>query len=117
MVSFLLLSRKWECKSSDWKHFDENGENDYTYFIFEYGGTNGFGAMIKDEAIFKDGEYIMDYDEDIDEDDYDYNEKSKVKLDLLEYEYYVEFEGAPEDGSWKRIDINVKKIKKKMGLS
>lgn len=41
----------------------------------------------------------------------------KVKLDLLEYEYYVEFEGAPEDGSWKRIDINVKKIKKKMGLS
>lgn len=98
------------------QHYDEDGDNDYTYFIFSYGGTNGYGAMIKSEAIFKDGEYIMDYDEDIDDDDYDADEKRDAMIDLLEFEYYMEYGGDLDGESWKVININVNKVKKKMGL-
>lgn len=98
------------------QHYDEDGNNDYTYFIFAYGGTNGYGAMIKSEAIFKDGEYIMDYDDDIDDDDYDADEKRDVMIDLLEFEYYVEYGGTLDDESWKIINVNINKVKKKMGL-
>lgn len=92
------------------KHFDENGENDYTYTIFKYGGANGYGAITTDEAIFKDGEYIMDYADEPDEDDSDYLEQLAVKMDLLLWQI------SGDGDSWKLVEIDIEKIKEKMGL-
>ena len=36
------------------KHYDDDGIQDYTYTIFEYGGSNSYGAIVTSEAIFKD---------------------------------------------------------------
>ncbi len=92
------------------RHYDDNGENDYTYTIFKYGGANGYGAITTDEAIFKDGEYIMDYADEPDEDDSDYLDKLMVKADIALYML------GGDSESWAMIDIDVEKIKDKMGL-
>lgn len=91
------------------KHHDE-GVVDYIYTIFEYGGTNGYGAIVTNEAIFKDGEYIMDYADEPDEDDQDYIRQLMVKADL------TFFMIADEEDVWEMVDIDIEKIKKKMGL-
>lgn len=93
------------------RHYDENGENDYTYTIFKYGGANGYGAITTDEAIFKDGEYIMNYADEPDENDSDYLEQLMVKADIALYML-----SGGDSESWKMIDINIEKIKGKMGL-
>lgn len=92
------------------KHFDENGENDYTYTIFEYGGTNGYGAITTDEAIFKDGEYIMDYADEPDEDASNYEEQLLAQLDLSMYMF------TGDGDTWQMVEIDIEKIKDKMGL-
>ena len=92
------------------KHFDENGENDFTYTIFKYGGANGYGAIITDEAIFKDGEYIMNYADEPDEDDADYAEQLLAKIHLIGYSL------TGDNDTWKMVDIDIGKIKNKMGL-
>lgn len=92
------------------KHFDENGDNDYTYTIFKYGGANGYGAITTDEAIFKDGEYIMDYADEPDEEDSDYLEQLEVQMDLLMWQI------SGDSDSWKMVEIDIAKIKDKMGL-
>ena len=92
------------------KHFDENGENDFTYTIFKYGGANGYGAIITDEAIFKDGEYIMNYADEPDEDDADYTEQLLAKIHLIGYSL------TGDNDTWEMVDIDIGKIKDKMGL-
>lgn len=92
------------------KHFDENGENDYTYTIFKYGGANGYGAIITDEAIFKNGEYVMDYADDPDTSDANYLDQADAKYAVARYVLYG------DDDNWKTVDINIDKIKDKMGL-
>ena len=92
------------------KHFDENGENDFTYTVFKYGGANGYGAITTDEAIFKDGEYIMDYADEPDEDDADYMDQLLVKLHLSAYML------SGDSDTWKMVDIDISKIKDKIGL-
>ena len=92
------------------KHYDD-GNIDYTYTIFKYGGANGYGAVTTDEAIFKNGDYIMDYADEPDEDNPNYMEQVKVKADLA---MYVLTGG---DGDiWEKIDIDIEKIKKKMEI-
>ncbi len=93
------------------RHYDENGENDYTYTIFKYGGANVYGAITTDEAIFKDGEYIMDYADEPDEDDSNYIEQLLAKAELG---LFMLSGGDSEE--WKMIDIDIEKIKYKMGL-
>lgn len=93
------------------KHHDDNGSVDYTYTIFKYGGANGYGAITTDEAIFRDGEYIMDYADEPDEDDRDYMKQLEAKANLA---LYV-LSGSDSD-TWERVDIDVEKIKHKMGL-
>ena len=78
--------------------------------IFKYGGANGYGAIITDEAIFKDGEYIMNYADEPDEDDADYLEQVLVQLHLAEYSL------TGDNNTWKMVDIDIGKIKDKMGL-
>lgn len=93
------------------KHHDDDGNVDYTYTIFKYGGANGYGAMTTDEAIFRDGEYIMDYADEPDEDDADYMKQLEAKANLALY-----ILSGNDDDTWEKVDINVEKIKNKMGL-
>ena len=92
------------------KHFDENGENDYSYTIFKYGGANGYGAITTDEAIFKDGEYVMDYADEPDTSDTNYLDQCDARYALAAYRLYG------DSDTWKMVDINISKIKDKMGL-
>lgn len=93
------------------KHHDDYGKVDYTYTIFKYGGANGYGAITTDEAIFRDGEYIMDYADEPDEDDSDYMKQLEAKANLA---LYI-LSGGDSD-TWEKVDINIEKIKKKMGI-
>lgn len=92
------------------KHIDDNGDNDYTYTIFKYGGANGYGAITTDEAIFRDGEYIMDYADEPDKEDSDYLEQLSAKMDILLWQI------SGDSDSWKTVEIDIEKIKDKMGL-
>ena len=89
----------------------DDGNVDFTYTIFKYGGANGYGAITTDEAIFRDGEYIMDYADEPDEDDSDYMKQLEAKANLA---LYV-LSGGDSD-TWEKIDVDVEKIKKKMGI-
>ena len=92
------------------KHFDENGENDFTYTIFKYGGANGYGAIVTDEAVFKDGEYLMDYADEPDEDDPNYLDQLLAKIHFNAYIL------SGDSDTWQMVDIDIEKIKDKMGL-
>lgn len=92
------------------KCLDDDGHVEYTYTIFKYGGANGYGAITTDEAIFKDGKYIMDYADDPDEDDSNYMEQLGVQLDLALYML------SGDSDTWEMVDIDIEKIKRKMGL-
>lgn len=87
---------------------DDDGNVEYTYTIFKYGGANGYGAITTDQAIFRDGEYIMDYADEPDEDDSDYLDKLKVKAELAMY--------SLGSDAFRTVDIDIEKIKDKMGL-
>ena len=92
------------------KRLDDDGAVECVYTIFKYGGANGYGAITTDEAIFKDGTYIMDYADGPDEDDPNYSEQLSVQLDLLLYQL------VGDGDTWQRVDIDIAKIKAKMGL-
>ena len=90
--------------------FDDDGTVKYTYTIFEYGGANGYGAITTDEAIFKDGTYIMDYADEPDEDDPNYLEQVMAKMDLIGYKLFG------DGDKYQMVDIDIAKVKSKMGL-
>ncbi len=92
-------------------HLDEDGNIEFTYTIFKYGGTNGYGAVTTDEAIFKDGEYIMDYADEPDADASNYIDQLIAKEYLA---IYVITNGTEE--SLEMVDIDIERIKDKMGL-
>ena len=92
------------------KYHNDDGNVEYTYTIFKYGGANGYGAITTDEAIFKDGKYIMDYADEPDEEDSNYMEQLGVKVDL------ALFVLSGENDTWEVVDIDIEKIKRKMGL-
>ena len=43
------------------RHYNENGENDYTYTVFEYASANGYGGIESEIAIYKDYEKKLNY--------------------------------------------------------
>lgn len=95
------------------KKRDDNGKVECTYTIFTYGGTNGYGGITTDKAIFKDEKYIMDYD-----DDYDWGRSDlRDQLDAKDAAlwYAGSLLGIDRD-KFQKVDINVAKIKAKMGL-
>jgi len=95
------------------KRLNENGDVEYTYTIFKYGGTNGYGAVVTNEAIFKDGTYIMDYADEPDEDDPDYMEQLTVQSDLAVFELQTL---VGDSDPFELVEIDVEKIKKKMEI-
>ena len=94
---------------------NDDGSLACTYTIFEYGGTNSYGAVITDQAIFKGREYIMDYSEELDESDIEYEAKTRVKLDMFSYQVSLLTDENSET-DWQTIEIDTDKIKNRMGL-
>lgn len=88
----------------------DDGSVEYTYTIFKYGGANGYGAITTDQAIFKDGTYIMDYADEPDEDDSNYGDMLLAKLDMSLYQL------IGDGDTYRTVDVNIEKIKDKMGL-
>lgn len=86
--------------------YDTAGNLEYTYTIIEYGATNGFGGMTKGEAIFKDNTYIADFDDNVDVSDL---EKTEVLLEL----HLLLYKG--DTTLFEKIDVDIEKIKNKIG--
>lgn len=83
-------------------------ENPRTYCVFKYGGANGYGAITTNEAIFQDGEYIGNYSEELDEDDSNY-------INLLIFNSAISLYALGDD-DFEMVEIDINKIKNKMGL-
>lgn len=92
------------------KKFSEDGSLRCTYTIFKYGGTNIYGALLTDEAIFKDHQYLMNYTDEPDKDSSDYVDQLQAKLDITKYL----LEG--DSDRLKMVEIDIEKVKKKMEL-
>lgn len=91
-----------------------DGELITVYTVFKYGGTNTYGGFTTDEAIFEDGEYRMDYAEELDIDEEGLEEYA-LKTFLREA-IRQGMSADKDDEKWERIDINVAKIRKEMGI-
>lgn len=97
-------------------HREDIDDGDYTYTLFKYGGSNAYGAIITDQAVFVDDMYLMDYsdiDETPDKSDEKYIYILQAQIDFFEYQY---FSNTDKDKYFETIDINIDKIKKKMDL-
>lgn len=88
----------------------EDGSVEHTYTIFKYGGANGYGAITTGQAIFKDGTYIMDYGDEPDKDDPNYLEQVMTDFEINGYKL------LGDGDSYRTIDIDIEKIKDKMGM-
>ena len=81
------------------RHYDENGNNDYTYTILEYGATNQYGGISTETVVYKNNEY-------------------KCKYSSLDIMTKFDLDQCLEDGgSWlgyKTIIVDAQKIQKKL---
>lgn len=109
------------------KVFDgDDGSFEGTYTSFRYGGTNAYGAITTDNAIFKDKIFVVNFDDELDD-----TETGDSKIEKLEAKLYVSAgnlaraAGIVEGHRFKVdyshseievVQIDVKKIKAKMGL-
>lgn len=81
------------------RHYDKNGNNDYTYTILEYGATNQYGGISTETVVYKNNEY-------------------KCKYSSLDIMTKFDLDQCLEDGgSWlgyKTIIVDAQKIQKKL---
>ena len=106
------------------KHYNENGENDYTYTIFDYGAANSYGAIVSETAIFKDSEYDLDYSdmESICNSDPNYSDPVlnlvalRQKMEYLSIKFDIDrcLEGNGDDFGYETIIVDAQKIQKKL---
>lgn len=83
---------------------DDNGKVMYTYTFINYGGANSYGANTQGQAVFKNGEYIMDWE--------DKDKENDSHLSVI-----VDMAGADLGmKQYRDTLVNVEKIKDKMGL-
>lgn len=102
------------------KFVDEEGNVGSIYTFFKYGGTNSYGAVLTDEAMFSENEYLGDYDDEIDMSEPEADDKATLehKVDARRAQLILERYWAGEyEDIIEKVDIDVKKIKKKMGLN
>ncbi len=98
------------------KKYDENHQLLYTYTIFRYGGTNGYGAMVASTAVFKNGTYLMDLDEELQEDSPNYNDQFIFSVDWAAYKSYNYILGNNnvQNTGFETVELNRRKIKRVM---
>ena len=90
----------------------ENEEDGNVYSIVEYGGANSYGATIKGEAVFLNGEYMFDTDEEI-----EVGESKRItsaKLEILQIMYGIQLNGSPTE--YKVTKVNLDKVKNKLNI-
>lgn len=95
------------------KCFGDDGHLIRTYTVFKYGGTNSYGATVTDRAIFIDGEYVTDFSDKVDKDD---DIKDSFEKTFAKFGVETGLQADEDDDGWERIDIDVSRIKAKMGL-
>ena len=96
------------------QNYDKEGNLLATYTMFKYGGTNSYGAIITNEAVFKDGEYLMDYADEADPEADNYEDQLFFEMAITSYEL-SKYSDEPYSG-YKFLELDVEKIKRKMGL-
>lgn len=90
----------------------ENEEDGNVYSIVEYGGANSYGATIKGEAVFLNGEYMFDTDEEI-----EVGESKSItsaKLEILQIMYGIQLNGSPTGYKVTKVDLD--KVKNKLDI-
>ena len=96
--------------------YDKEGELLVTYTIFKYGGTNSYGAVVTDEAVFKDGNYLMDYADEADPEADNYKEQLYFKVDIEHYEAFKALGKPSPLYNFNLLELDVEKIKSKIEL-
>lgn len=94
--------------------YNDDGSLNRRYTIFKYGGTNSYGGIVSNEAIFEDQTFLINYDDeltDADKKDIDMGiRKAYAKL------YFAHMALYGLDDNTEEADINIDKIKSKVGL-
>ena len=96
--------------------YDKEGTLLVTYTIFKYGGANSYGAVVTDEAVFRDGNYLMDYTDEADPESDNYEEQLYFKVDINHYETFKALGKPSPLYDYNFLELDVEKIKSKMGL-
>lgn len=96
--------------------YDKEGELRVTYTVFKYGGTNSYGAVVTDEAVFKDGKYLMDYADEADPKADNYEDQLYFKIGINHYETFKALGKPSPLYDYNLLELDVEKIKNKMGL-
>lgn len=96
--------------------YDKEGDHLVTYTMFKYGGTNSYGAVVTDEAVFRDGNYLMDYADEADPNADNYKEQLYFKVDINHYETFKALGEPSPLYNYNLLELDVEKIKSKMGL-
>lgn len=95
------------------KSYEDDKSISSIYMIMKYGGANSYGGIVSKQAIFCDGEYIMDYEDEpsgtIDDDNFWAQTTAKAYIDLCLVE--------GETDQREFLFISTEKIKDKMGLN
>lgn len=96
--------------------YDKDGELLVTYTMFKYGGTNSYGAIVTDEAVFRNGNYLMDYADEANPEADNYLEQLYFKTDIGHYETFKALGKPSPLYNYNVLEIDVEIIKRKMGL-
>ncbi|WP_296878434.1 zinc ribbon domain-containing protein [Thomasclavelia sp.] len=90
-----------------------NKKSGTIYIILQYGGTNSYGGVVTSEAVFENGEYIMDYG------DYDKTNSKHIEVmsALKTYEFSISTNGIEDNKNWQTDFVNLDKIKKKLNIN
>jgi len=100
------------------KCFDEEQNLRCTYTVFEYGGANSYGVILKSTALFQDDEYIMEFIYRPDNSDYeDLSEKEQAALAEVNWVLFLINNYNPIEPKYELINIDVEKISKEMNLT
>ena len=88
---------------------DKEEDKGYDYLVYiPYGGTNSYGGMVQDLAIFKDNIYWGDYDYDED----DFNSQREYDDFLLNGKFYYEFDILMSNNYEDFVRVDADKIMK-----
>ncbi len=100
-----------------WKRYDSDGSLSDTYTLIQYSGTNSYGAVVTNEAIFSGSEYVMNYQDKIETPTPQNVEEVSRKFMIQSFfTKLAENGGEPWDGD-QVVEINASKIRRKLKLS
>lgn len=90
----------------------EKEKDGTVYSIFEYGGSNSYGATVKSEAVVVNGEYLFDTDDELEYGDSEKAIDAKLNIAMIKFSLTTNGEAT----GYKEIDVDMDKIKSKLGI-